>query len=104
MVSRNNTEKSSTGPNQPHSQEVEHPTIDWKNTFEVTFDSTKQYPLDIPIPNPSYTSSPDIPHQDSSFSTLHLDQSLLGNSLKMHLSFDLEMIKNHEPCYLNLQG
>ena len=53
---------------------MEHPTIDSKNTFEVPFDlissqSTEQYPSEIPIqptPDPSYTSSPDISHQDSS--------------------------------------
>ena len=37
MVDKHNIEKSSLGPNQPHSQEVEHPTIDSKNTFEVLF-------------------------------------------------------------------
>ncbi|CAF4347881.1 unnamed protein product [Adineta steineri] len=64
-----NTKKSSTGPNQPHSREVEHPAIDSKNTFEVSFDSIKGYNLDIPIQptlDPSYTSSPEIPNQDSS--------------------------------------
>lgn len=33
------------------------------------------------------------------FSTFRLDQSLLGNSLKMHLSCDLEMIKHQGHCY-----
>ena len=62
MSNRHNTEKSSTCPNQPHSQEMELSTIYSKNSFE-------QYPPNIPIqftPDPSYMSSPDIPHQDSS--------------------------------------
>ena len=69
MANKHNTEKSSTGPNQPHLREVEHPTIDSKNTFEVPFDSIEGYHPDIPIQptlDPSYTSSPSIPHQDSS--------------------------------------
>jgi hypothetical protein len=37
MANSHNTEKSSTIPNQPHSQEVEHPAIDSKNRFEVPF-------------------------------------------------------------------
>ena len=69
MANRHNTEKSSTGPNQPHSQEVDHPTIHSKNTFKVPFYFIERYPLDIPIkptPDLSYTSSPNTPHQDSS--------------------------------------
>ena len=58
---------------QPHSQEVEHPTIDSKNTFEVPFDLilsqfTGRYPLEIPTQptlDLSCTFSPNIPHQDS---------------------------------------
>ena len=74
MASRNHTEKRSTGPNQPHSREVEHPTIDSNNTFEVPFyfissQTIEGYHPEIPIQpttDPSYTSSPDIPNQDSS--------------------------------------
>ena len=74
MVSMRNIEKSSTSPNQPHSREVEHPAIDPKNTFEVPFDfissqSIERYPPNIliqPTLDPSYTSSLDIPHQESS--------------------------------------
>ena len=66
MASRPNTEKSSIGPNQPHSREVEHPTIYSKNTFEVPFYLiSSQIPIQ-PTPDPFYTSSPDIPHQNSS--------------------------------------
>ena len=74
MANRHKTEKSSTGPNQPHSREVKHPSIDSKNTFEVPFNfissqSFERYPPEIPIQpslDPSYTSSPEIPNQDSS--------------------------------------
>ena len=74
MDNRHNTEKSSTCPNQPHSREVEHPAIDSKNTFEVPFDfissqTIERYPPEISIQSTldlSYTSSPDIPNQDSS--------------------------------------
>ena len=74
MANRHNTEKSSTGPNEPHLREVEHPTIDSKNTFKVPFDfissqTIEGYHPEIPIQptlGPSYTSSHDIPNQDSS--------------------------------------
>ena len=33
------------------------------------------------------------------FFTFHQDPSLLGNSLKMHLSLDSEMIKHQGHCY-----
>ena len=74
MANRHNTEKSSTGLNQPHLREVEHPAIDSNNTFEVPFDfsssqSFERYPPEIPIQpslDPSYTSPPEIPNQDSS--------------------------------------
>ena len=66
MASRHKTEKSSTGPNQPHSREVEHPAIDSKNTFEVPFhfissQTNEGYYPEIPLQptlDPSYTSSP----------------------------------------------
>ena len=74
MANRHNTKKSSTSPNQPHSREVEHPAIDSKNTFKVPFyfissQTIEGYHPEIPIQpmlDPSYTSSPDIPNQDSS--------------------------------------
>ena len=74
MANKHNIEKSSPCTNQPHSREVEHPAIDSKNTFEVAFhvissQTIEGYPPDIPIQptlDPSYTSSPDIPNQDSS--------------------------------------
>ena len=74
MASRNNTENMSTWPNQPHSQEVQDSTTSSNNPFEVPFDlissqSIEQYPLEIPTKPTiylSYTSSHDIPHQESS--------------------------------------
>jgi hypothetical protein len=74
MANKHNTEKCSIDPNQPHSREVEHPTINSKNTFKVPFDfissqTIEQYSPEIPIQptlDPSYTSSLDIPNQDSS--------------------------------------
>ena len=45
---------------------MEHLGIDSKNTFEVPFDLiSTQIPIQ-PTLDLSYTSSPDIPHQDSS--------------------------------------
>ena len=74
MANRHNTEKTSIGPNEPHLREVEHLAIDSKNTFEVPFDfissqTIEGYHPEIPIQpaiDPSYTSSLDIPNQDSS--------------------------------------
>jgi hypothetical protein len=92
MASRHKTEKSSTCPKQPHSREVEHPAIDSKNTFEVPFDfissqSFERYPPEIPIQpslDPSYTSSPEIPKQDSS-SNKELQKNLCTLFLKLKL-------------------
>ena len=74
MASRHNIEKSSRGPNQPHSREVKDSTTYSKKTFEVpsNFISSqliKRYPPEIPTQptiDMSYTSLTDIPHQDSS--------------------------------------
>ena len=69
VYGQHNNEKSSTCPNKAHSREVEYPTIDSNNTFEIPFDFIEQYPPNIliqPTLDPSYTSSPDIPHQNSS--------------------------------------
>jgi hypothetical protein len=69
MDSRCNPEKNSMGPNQPHSREVKDSTIASKKPFEVPSEFTGQYPPKIPTKptlDPSYTSSLDIPHQDSS--------------------------------------
>jgi hypothetical protein len=61
MASMHNIKKSSTSPNQPHSREVEHPTVDSKNTFEVPFifissQTIEQYPPEIPIQLTRYSS------------------------------------------------
>ena len=111
MANRNNTEKSSTSPNQPHSREVEHPTIDSENTFEVPFDfissqTTKRYALDIPTQptlDPSYTSSPDIPHQDSSS-----DEEIWGVSSEEPLYLipktEVNRLHHHTRAYLKSLG
>ena len=85
------TEKSSTCPNQPHSQEVKDSSTASKKTFKVPFDFissqfAKQYPHEIltkPTLDLSYTSSLDIPHQYSS------------------LSEELQGVSSKEPLYLN---
>ena len=74
VQSRSNTTKSSTIPNQPHSFEVKYSTIASKKPYEetsyfISSQFTRQYPPEIPTQptlDPSYTSSPDIPHQDFS--------------------------------------
>ena len=70
MANRHNTKKSSAGPNQPHSRKVKDSTTSSKKPFEVPYDfissqSIRRYPPEIPTKptlDPSYTSSPDIPH------------------------------------------
>ena len=103
-----NTEKSSTGPNQQNLWEVEHPTIDSKNTFEVPFDfissqTIKRYLPDIPTSDLSYTSSPDIPHQDPSS-----NEELRGVSSEEPLYLipknEVNQLRHHTRAYLNLLG
>ena len=70
MASKNNTKKSSTNPNQPHSQEVKDSATTSKKTFKVPYDFIssqimRPYTHEIPTqptPYPSYTYSLDIPH------------------------------------------
>ena len=96
MANMHNTEKSSTGPNQPHSREVEHPTIDSKNTFEVPFDSIKRYLPDIPIQPtlyPSHTSSSNKELQGVSFDKpLYLIPKAEVNQLHCHTRAYLKSI------------
>ena len=74
MASKRNTKKSSTFPNQPHSREVKDSATTSNKPFVVPSDFIssqfiERYPPDIPtqpIPGSSYSSSPDISHQDSS--------------------------------------
>ena len=101
MFSRRNTEKSSIGPNQPHSREVEHPTIDSNNTFEVPIDFISsqfigRYPLEIPMQptlDLSYTSSPNIPHQTSSNEELQGDIS--KEPLYIILKTEVDQLHRH---------
>ena len=74
MANKHNTKKSSTWPNEPPLREVKYSTTSSKKPFEVPYDLiysqlTRLYPPEIPTlptPNSSFSSSPDIPHQDSS--------------------------------------
>jgi len=111
MASRHKTEKSSTGPNQPHSREVEHPTIDSKNTFEVPFDfissqSFERYPPEIPIQpslDPSYTSSLEIPDQDSS-SNKELQGVSSEEPLYLISKTEVNQLRRHTRAYLKSLG
>ena len=106
-----NIENSSTGPNQPHSLEVEHLEIDSKNTFEVPFDfissqSIERYPPNIliqPTLDPSYTSSLDIPDQDSS-SNEEL-QGVSSEKLLYHIpKTEFNQLHHHTQTYLKSLG
>ena len=74
MANRSNTKKSSIGPNQPHLQELKDLATASNKSFELPSDFISSqflglYPPEIPTQptlDLSYTSSPDIPHQDSS--------------------------------------
>ena len=90
---------------------MEHLEIDSKNTFEVPFDfissqSIKRFPPNIriqPTLDPSYTSSPDIPHQDSS-----LDEELQGVSSDKPLYLipktEVNQLRRHTRAYLKSLG
>ena len=98
-------------PNQPHSREVKHPTIDSKNTFKVPVEFissqiTERYPPEIPIQptlDLSYTSSPDIPNQDSSS-----DKELQGVSSEEPLYLipktEVNQLRRHTRAYLKSLG
>ena len=111
MANRHNTEKSSIGPNQPHSQEVEHPTIDSKNTFEVPFDfissqTIEEYHPKIPIQptlDQSYTSSPEIPNQDSS-SNRELQGVSSEEPLYLISKTEVNQLRHHTRAYLKSLG
>ena len=111
MANRHNTEKSSTGPNQPHSREVEHPAIDSKNTFEVPFDfisyqTIEGYHPEIPLQStldPSYTSSPDIPYQDSS-SNKELQGVSSEEPLYLIPKTEVNQLRHHTRAYLKSLG
>ena len=74
MPSRCNIKKSSTCPNRPHSREVKDSSFASKKPFKVpsnfiSSQFTELYSPNIPTQHAldlSYTSSPNIPHQDSS--------------------------------------
>ena len=99
------------GPNQQHSREVEHPTIDSKNTFEVPFNfissqTIEGYHPEIPLQptlDPFYTSSPKIPNQDSSS-----NEELQGVSSKELLylisKIEVNQLRHHTRAYLKSLG
>ena len=111
MASRHHTEKSSMGPNQPHLREVEHPSIDSKNTFEVPFDfissqTIEGYHHEIPIQpilDQSYTSSPDIPNQDSS-SNEELQGVSFDERLYLIPKIEVNQLHHHTRAYLKSLG
>ena len=111
MSNRKNTEKSSIGSNQPHLREVKDLATDSKNHFEVPFDSISSqsiewYPLDIPIeptPNMYYTSSLDIPHQDSSSNEEIWDVSF-KEPLHLIPKTEVNQVHCHSRAYLKSLG
>ena len=111
MASRHHTEKSSTCPNQPHSQEVKDSTTSSKKPFEVpsqfiSSQLTRQYPLDIPTQptlDPSYISSPDIPHQDSS-SNEKLQVVSSKETLYLIPKTEVNQLRCHTRAYLKSLG
>ncbi|CAF4316935.1 unnamed protein product [Adineta steineri] len=106
-----NTEKSSIGPNQPHSKEVKYSSNDSKNHFETPFDlissqSIGRYPPNIPIqptPDPSYTSSPDIPHPNSS-SNEYFQGVSTEEPLYLIPKTKLNQLPRHTRAYLKSLG
>jgi hypothetical protein len=86
---------------------VEHLATDSKNPFEVPFDFiSSQFPPEIPIQptlDPSYTSSPDIPHQDSSS-----NEDIQGVSTKKPLYLipktEVNQLRHHTQAYLKSLG
>ena len=111
MASRCNTEKSSRGPNQPHFKEIKDSTTASKKSFEVpsyfiSSQSTEWYPHDIPIQpthDPSYTSSPDIPHQDSS-SNKELQGVSTEEPLYLIPKTEVNQLRHHTRAYLKSLG
>ena len=111
MANMNNTEKSSIGPIPPHSREVKHLATYSNNTFEVPFhfissQTIEGYPPNISIQStvdPSYTSSPDIPHQESSS-----NKKLQGISSKEPLylipKIEVNQLHFHTQAYLKSLG
>ena len=106
-----NTENNSTSPNQLYSREVKYLATTSKKHFEVpsnfiSSQFTRWYPPKIPIqpiPDMSYTSSPNIPHQDSSS-----NEEIRGVTLKEPLYLvpitKFNQLHNHTQTYLKSLG
>ena len=85
---------------------MEHLGIDSKNTFKVPFDFIERYPPNIliqPTLDPSYTSSPSIPYQDSSS-----NEKLQAVSSKIPLYLipktEVNQLRRHTRTYLKSLG
>ena len=106
-----NTEKSSIGSNQPHSREVKDSSIASKKPFEVPYDFISSqfiglYPPKIPTQptlDSSYTSSPDIPHQDSS-SNEELRGVNMEEPFYLIPKTEVNQIHRHTRAYLKYLG
>ena len=82
---------------------MEHPTIDSKNTFEVPFDLiSSQIPIQ-PTPNPSYTSSPEVTHQDS-YSNKDLKGVSSEEPLYLIPKTEANKLRHHTRAYLKSLG
>jgi hypothetical protein len=111
MANRHNIEKSSTCPNQPHSREVKDSGATSKKPFKVPYDFISsqfigRYPPEIPTQptlDLSTTSSPDIPHPDSSS-----NKELRGVSSKEPLylipKIEVNQLRCHTRAYLKSLG
>ena len=111
MASRRNTQKTSTGPNQPHSQEVKDSATSSKKPFKVPYDFIssqflERYPPEIPTQptfDPYHTSSPDIPHQGSS-SNEELRGVSSDEPLYLIPKNEVNQLRHHTRAYLNSLG
>ena len=90
---------------------MEHPTIDLKDTFEVAFhfissQTIEGYHPEIPIQptlDPSYTSSPDIPNQDSS-SNKELQGVSSEEPWYLIPKIEVNQLRRHTRAYLKSLG
>ena len=90
---------------------MEHPVIDSKNTFEEPFDfissqTIERYPPEIPIQPtlyPSYTSSTDMPNQDSS-SNRELQGVSSEEPLYLISKTEVNQLRRHTRAYLKSLG
>ena len=111
MASKHTIEKNSTIPNQPHSQEVKYSTTSSKKPFKVPYNFissqfTRRYLPEIPTQptlDLSYTSSPNIPHQDSS-SNEDLQSVTLEEPLYLITKTKINQLCHHTRSYHKFLG